>query len=211
MDAIAKSGLTLPNRLARITLETIEEVLTPNGMISLLNLAHLGHLHGNYPPATLERGYDFAEFSALNVGLEEMYGPRGGRGLALRVGRTLFSRMLSNFGALAGVEAMAFKILPPGRKLKVGLLAMARIFSETCDMQASLEETGPEFHFVVARNPVCWGRAGEDKPVCFMMVGILEEALARISGGHEFRVVESLCFAAGAHACRFVIQKEPIS
>jgi predicted hydrocarbon binding protein len=44
-----------------------------------------------------------------------------------------------------------------------------------------------------------------------MMVGMLEEALNRISGGHEFRVAESECQACGAKVCRFVIQKEPIS
>ena len=61
MEVIPKSGYTLPNRLARITLETVEELLTPKGMESLLALAHLQHLIGNYPAANLERGFDFAE------------------------------------------------------------------------------------------------------------------------------------------------------
>lgn len=211
MEVIPKSGYTLPNRLARITLETVEELLTPKGMESLLALAHLQHLIGNYPAANLERGFDFAEMGALNLGLEELYGPRGGRGLALRAGRTVFANALSHFGALAGVEAAAFKILPINLKLKVGLGAIARIFNDLSDQRSSVEEKAHEFHYLVHRNSICWGRSREEKPVCFMMVGILQEALNRISSGQEFRVDEAECQAAGGQFCRFVIQKEPIS
>ncbi|MEX1248707.1 MAG: 4-vinyl reductase [Anaerolineales bacterium] len=211
MDPIPKSGFTLPNRLARITLQSIEEILTPNGIEKLLSLAHLSHLIDHYPAANLERGFDFAEMGAINMGLEEMYGPRGGRGMALRVGRTTFSQALGNFGALAGMEAIAFKLLPAGRKLKVGLYALARIFNQISDQRSSIEEKKDEFHFIVHRNATCWGRSGEEKPVCYMMVGILQEALQRISGGREFRVDESECQAAGGKVCRFIIHKDPIS
>jgi predicted hydrocarbon binding protein len=211
MEPIPNSGYTLPNRLARITLQSLEDLLTPKGMEQLLGLAQLPHLIENYPPANLERGFDFAQFGALNLALEELYGPRGGRGLALRAGRTTFAGALSQFGALAGVEAMAFKMLPPGRKLKVGLSALARIFTEISDQRSSVEEKGDEFHYLVHRNAVCWGRTGEAKPVCYMLVGILQEALNRISGGREFRVDEAACQAAGGQVCHFVIKKEPLS
>ncbi len=211
MDPIPHSGYTLPNRLARITLQSLEELLSPKGMENLLVLAHLPKLIDSYPPANLERGFDFADYGALNLGLEEMYGPRGGRGMALRAGRSTFTAALSRFGALNGVEATAFKVLPPGRKLKVGLSALARIFTEISDERSHVDETRHEFHYVVERSAACWGRSGEDAPVCYMKVGILQEALSRISGGHEFRVDEFECQAAGSKVCRFVIQKEPIS
>ena len=211
MEPIPTSGYTLPNRLARITLQSLEEILTPKGMEQLLGLAQLPQLVDNYPPANLERGFDFAQYGALNLALEELYGRRGGRGLALRAGRTTFAGALSHFGALAGVEALAFRMLPAGRKLKVGLSALARIYSEISDQRSSVEETAHEIHYLVHRNAVCWGRAGEEKPVCYMMVGILQEALNRISGGREFRVDEADCQAAGGRVCRFVIQKEPLS
>ena len=211
MDPIPKSGFTLPNRLARITLLSLEDLLTPQGMHSLLHQAHLPELIENYPPANLAPGFDFADYGALNLSLEESYGPRGGRGMALRAGRKTFAEALSRFGALAGVEATAFKLLPPGRKLRLGLSALARIYTETSDQSSSVKETGDAFHYMVQRNACCWGRSGEDRPVCYMMVGVLQEALNRISGGHEFRVDESECQAAGAEQCTFVIYKEPIS
>lgn len=211
MDAIPKSGYTLPNRLARIALESTEDLLGVQGMHRLLQLSQIPNLIDNYPPANLERGFDFADFAALNLGLEEMYGPRGGRGYALRVGRKTFADALSQFGALAGTGHSAFTMLPLGLKLKIGLGAMARIFSEISDQSSRVEEKPHEFHYLIERNAVCWGRRGEDKPVCYMMVGMLQEALNRVSGGREFRVDESECQAAGGAVCRFLIQKEPLS
>ena len=86
MEPIPKSGYYYPNRFALITLNALEEVMGKNGLNAILNLAHLPHLIDNYPPANLERAFDFADYTAINMALEEMYGPRGGRGLALRAG-----------------------------------------------------------------------------------------------------------------------------
>ncbi len=211
MQAIPKSGYTLPNRLARITVLAVEEMLGKKGMHALLNLAHLSHLIDNYPAANLERGFDFSEYAALNFGLEEMYGIRGGRGLALRAGRETFSRALSNFGALAGTGDVAFKVLPLGMKIKIALPAMARIFSEVSDMASSVVDQQHSVDYLVQRNAVCWGRTGEEKPVCYLMVGLLQESMHSTSGGREFRVDEAECQAMGHEACRFVIQKEPLN
>jgi predicted hydrocarbon binding protein len=211
MQAIPNSGYTLPNRFARITLIAVEEMLGKKGMHALLNLAHLSHLIDNYPAANLERGFDFSEYASLNLGLEEMYGARGGRGLALRVGRETFSRALSNFGALAGTGDMAFKVLPLAMKMKIALPALARIFSEVSDMSSSVEDQLHSVDYLVRRNAICWSRAGEEKPVCYLMVGLLQEAMHSASGGREFRVDESECQAMGHGVCRFVIQKEPLS
>lgn len=212
MDAIAKSGYTLPNRFARIALELTEEMVGGRAtMEALLNGAHLSHLVESYPPANLERGFDFAEFVALNLGMEGLYGAKGGRGLALRVGRQAFGRALSNFGALAGTADVGFKILPLGLRLKLGLTALARIFSEVSDQPSSLEERQHEYHFLMRRNAACWSRSGEQKPVCYFVVGLLQEAMHNLSGGREFRVDEAECLAAGHTACRFILQKKPLS
>jgi hypothetical protein len=91
MDPIPKSEYNYANKIARITLQALEEVMGKNGLNAILNLAHLPHMIDNYPPDNLEREFNFADFSAFNMALEEMYGPRGGRGLALRSGRAAFA------------------------------------------------------------------------------------------------------------------------
>lgn len=211
MDLIPKSGYYYPNRFSLITLEALEEVMGKNGLNAILNMAHLANLIENYPPANLEREFDFSQYSMINIALEEMYGPRGGRGLALRAGRATFADALRNFGAMAGASDLAFKVLPLQQKLKLGLPAMAKIFTTISDQHSTVEEIGNEFHYVIHRCPVCWGRTGEDRPVCYIATGLIQESLKWLSGGNEFRVNESECIAMGNDVCRFVIQKDPIS
>jgi predicted hydrocarbon binding protein len=211
MDPIPKSEYNYANKIALITIKALEEVMGKNGLNAVLNLAHLPHLIDSYPPDNLNREFNFADFSALNFGLEEMYGPRGGRGLALRAGRAAFADALRNFGALAGAGDLAFKVLPLQAKLRIGIPAMARIFSQISDQYTTVEEQENEFVYTIHRCPVCWGRQNADKPVCFIAVGLLQEGLKWVSGGSEFRVNESKCIAVGDEVCEFIIQKTPIS
>ena len=129
MTPIEKSGLAYPNKFGAILVRALEEVMGRNGLNAILNLAGLNHYIEHPLPDNLEKGFDFVEVAAVNKALEDMYGPRGGRGLSLRVGRALFADGLRNFGALAGVGDLAFKVLPLGAKLRIGLPAVAKIFS----------------------------------------------------------------------------------
>jgi predicted hydrocarbon binding protein len=211
MDPIPKSGYYYANKFSRIMLEALEDVMGKNGLNAILNLAHLPHLIDNYPTGNLSKEFDFADVSAINLSLEEMYGQRGGRGLALRAGRATFADALRNFGALAGAGDLAFKVLPLHAKMRIGLPAMAKIFSQVSDQKTTVEEHQDEFIYTIHRCPVCWGRSNVDKPVCFIAVGLLQEALKWLSGGNEFRVNESRCIGMGDEVCEFIIQKTPVS
>jgi hypothetical protein len=205
-----KSGYFYPNKFARIFIEAMEEVMGKNGLNAVLNLAGLQHYVDNYPPDNLEKGFDFSEFTALNVALEDMYGPRGGRGLALRAGRATFAQGLRSFGALAGVGDLAFKVLPLSAKLKVGVPAMANIFSQFSDQISNVSEEGSDrIIYTLERCPMCWKRTA-DKPVCYAGQGLLQEGLRWVSGGHEFKVDMTTCIAKGDDIGRYIIYKEPI-
>jgi len=210
MISIPESGYFNTNKFAIIYLESIREIIGENGLASILNYAHLFSLKENLPPDNFEKAFDFSNFSLINKALEDIYGLRGGRGLALRVGRNTFDDVLKNYGALAGVGDMAFRLLPMQRKIKFGLNAMARIFSEKSDQITSLEETDEHFLYRIQRCPVCWGRSGEDQAVCYYMVGLLKEGLNWVSGGREFNISETRCIAIGDEICEFEILKAPI-
>ena len=209
MEPIPKSGLYYPNNIGRIYLQAMEEVMGKHGLHAILNLASLPNLVDNYPANNLSREFDFADYSALSGALEEMYGPRGGRGLALRAGRASFAQGLRHFGALAGAGDLAFKVLPLGTKLKIGIPAMAKIFSQVSDQKSTVVESHTEFQYTMKPCPVCWGRKS-DKPMCHAGAGLLAEGLRWLSGGHEFRVQESKCVGCGDEACVLIVQKEPI-
>lgn len=205
-----KSGYYYPNKFARIFIEAMEEIMGKNGLNAILNLAGLASYVGNYPIDNLEKGFDFAEFTALNVALEDMYGPRGGRGLALRAGRATFAQGLKGFGALAGVGDLAFKVLPLNAKLKIGVPAMANIFSQFSDQISNVYEEGNDrLIYTLERCPMCWGRK-TDRPVCFAGQGLLQEGLRWVSGGREFKVDMATCIGKGDDMGRYVVYKEPI-
>ena len=205
-----KSGLYYPNLMARIYLQALEEVMGKSGVNALLNLAELRELVDNYPPANLDREFDFADFTAIGRALEEMYGPRGGRGLGVRAGRAAFAEGLSKFGATAGVADLAFKVLPMGTKLKVGLKAMAETFNKFSDQRSDVSEEADHFVYYLRRCPMCWERRN-DRPVCFAAIGILQEGLHWISGGKNFRVEAVGCQAQGDENGLLYIYKDPLT
>lgn len=195
--------------MGRILLVSMEEVMGRNGLNALLNLTEMRQFIQEPPPDNLEREFDFAYIANLTRGLDEIYGPRGGRGLALRGGRAIFSRGLKQFGALAGVGDLAFKVLPLQTKLKIGVPAVARIFTQLSDQTSRVEEFDDHFLYYIDRCSMCWGRS-TDRPICYIAIGILQESLRWVSGGLEFRIQEIECIAMGAESCVFRIDKEPI-
>ncbi len=205
-----QSGLYYPNKIGRIYLQAMEEVMGKGGINAVLNLAKLPHFIDNYPPNNLGRELDFADFTAINQAIEEMYGPRGGRGLALRAGRASFAQGLSDFGALIGMSELAFKVIPLGTKLKVGLRAMAETFTTFSDQESVVSEEEDRFIYTIKACPVCNGRT-TDRPVCFAAIGLLQESLRWVSGGKDFRVEEIVCHAKGDEFCRFAIYKAPLT
>jgi predicted hydrocarbon binding protein len=211
MDPLNPSGYMLPDRWARTAMEALQDLLGLDGFDILLNIAHLNQYREELPEASLERNFDFAEFTSLFMALEELYGVRGGHGIALRAGRASFRNTLSNFGALAGTRQSAFQVLPQTVKLNLGLKALARISDHVSDQRTSVKENRNDFEYTIHRNPVTWERSEQDRPICFFHVGILEETANQASGGNEFRIDEIECQAMGALTCNFRMQKQALA
>ncbi|MBN1642474.1 MAG: 4-vinyl reductase [Anaerolineae bacterium] len=204
------SGLYYPNKIVRIYLEVLEDIMGRNGLNAVLNRAGLTQLIGNYPPNNLDRAFDFAQFSGLNQALDDTYGPRGGRVFALRGGRASVRAGLEAFGATVGIANLAMKVLPLQAKVRIGLTGMAKIFTTFSDQYSTVGDHGDRFIYVIHRCPVCWGRKA-DRPICHGAVGLLQGGLNWVSGGKDFKVVQTHCHAMGHQDCRFEIYKEPLN
>jgi predicted hydrocarbon binding protein len=199
----------LPNKLGRMYLLALEEVIGRNAVNAALNLAGLVHLLDNYPPNTLDRDFRFDDLGRLHQALERLYGPRGGRGLALRTGRASFKYGLREFGPMLGITDLAFRLLPLTMKLKAGVEGFAEIFNRYTDQVVHVEERPEALAFHIDRCPLCWNRH-TDGPCCHLAVGFLQEGLAWLSGGKSFVVTETECIAQGDASCLLWILREPL-
>ena len=201
-----------PDRMGRIILLASEEILGRNGVNAVLNLAGLPEFIDHYPANKQEMNFRFEYVSRLQAALEDFYGPHGGRGVSLRIGRACFQHTLREFGPPFGLTDLTFRLLPMKSKLKIGTAALADIFNNYTDQRVSLEDNGQVLLWRIERCPLCWGRHDlSDGPACQMSVGLLQEGLHWISGGKFFNVEESHCIAKGDLSCTLVIDKAPMS
>ncbi len=197
------------NKMGRIILQAMEEVIGHIGVNAVLNLANLNYRINNYPPNDLEKSVNFSEVSKIQDALEGLYGPRGGRGLALRTGRVCFKYGLREFGPLLGVNDIAFRLLPLDPKLRTGADLFAEAFNKYSDQKVRVVEQAEHFLWHIDRCPICWKRH-TDTPACHLAVGVLQESLYWASGGKVFNVEETSCIAMGDPACTIMIEKKPL-
>jgi len=207
-ESTAQPRYFYPNKMGRVFLLAIEDVIGRNGLNAVLNLAGLKHYVNNLPPNDLTKAFAFEEFSAINQALEDMYGARGGRGLAIRAGRAVLKYALKEFGAVLGIADLTFRLMPLGMKMKVGLNAMAETFNNFSDQIVRIEEEPEYFLYIIERCPTCWGRKA-DHPICYAGLGLLQEGVHWVSGGKTIDVEEITCIAKGDSTCTYRIAKKP--
>ena len=198
-----------PNRMGRIILLSMEEVMGRNGVNAVLKLASLSTLMEAYPEDNTELAVPFNALSSITETLEHAYGPHGGRGLALRVGRACFNYGVRQYGMQLGLTEMAFRLLPLPTKVSAGARVFAELFNNFTDQRVRVEEEDGKILWHIDRCPLCWERNAQD-PVCHLAVGLLQEALYWLSGGKVFNVEEQTCIAAGDLTCTIVIDQTPI-
>jgi predicted hydrocarbon binding protein len=162
-----------------------------------------------FPPDNLARQFDFAYIAAISEALENMYGTRGGRGMALRIGRASFAQGMKSFGAFAGMNTPAFKTLPLDQQVQLGVQVLVSVFNKFSDQDTTLQDKGDFYQIEIANSPMVWGRT-TDRPACHALVGISQEAMRWASVGHEFHVQEIACRATGSEQCVFKVNKRPI-
>ena len=198
-----------PNRMGRIILLSMEEVMGRNGVNAILKLATLPELIETYPSDDTELLFPFKTLGTITDMLEHAYGPHGGRGLALRIGRACFNYGVRQYGKQLGLTEMAFRLLPLPMKVGAGAKVFAELFNNFTDQRVRVEEADGKILWHIDRCPLCWDRKAHD-PVCHLAVGLLQEALYWLSGGKVFNVEEQTCIAAGDATCTIVIDQTPI-
>ena len=199
-----------PQKMGRLILQGMEEVMGTSGVNTVLHLGSLDSIIKNYPTTSSERTFSFETVSALQASLEKVYGPRGGRGVALRVGRSSFRYGLKEYGSMLGLTEMAFRLLPLPTKLRTGARVFADLFNKHSDQKVRVDELENKIYWIIEHCPLCWERTA-DEAICHLAVGVLQEALYWLSGGKVFSVEETACVARGDETCTIVIDQTPLS
>jgi predicted hydrocarbon binding protein len=199
-----------PPKMGRIMLLGMEEIMGVNGVDAILRLSPLGNPIQDSTPPNTESAFSFEAVSHLQSSLEQAYGPRGGRGLALRIGRACFKYGLKEYGSMLGLTETAFRLLPLPVKLHIGVKAFADLFNKHTDQRVRVEEKENKIFWHIERCPLCWERKAEE-PVCYLAVGLLQESLYWVSGGKVFNVEETACIAKGDADCTIVMDKTPLA
>jgi predicted hydrocarbon binding protein len=199
-----------PNKMGRIVLLALEEVVGRESMDTILTMARMPDRLEEYPPNNFAREFSFEELAGMQQALEELYGVRSGRNLARQVGEACFRIGAEDLRPILGAADLAFRILPLRIRLKVGFEVLAHIFGQFSDHRVRLEEDERYFRWVAERCGVCWGRRS-DEPCCHLSVGLLEEVLYWLTGGESFYVEEVSCVAAGNPVCAILVGKSPLT
>lgn len=207
-DELPAQGYFFPNKMGRMVLLALEEVLGQNGLNTVLNLARLSHLSAEYPPPNFVLAVPFDEVTALLVALDEMYGTRSGHLLALRAGRACFKYGIRDLGALVGLADVGLRLLPLSWRVRIGCEVLAEILNRYSDYRVVLRQDNESYLWVTERCGFCWQRQ-TSYPACALMVGLLQETLYWVSDGRKFAVEEVSCIAMGDATCTLRVGKRP--
>jgi hypothetical protein len=201
--------LFYPDRVALIAFNALDDVLGTNGIHALFNYAHLSQYIENMPASDLAKTIDFADISSLFGAMEDLYGPRGARGLALRTGRQMFKQSLSIPETLPGVSDQALQQITETDRNQFVLKGICETFVRCSDQPMNLSEKADSFEVTIQKCGVCWGRK-TDHALCAMFTGFFQQALTWAAAGKEFPVEEMQCIGKGDDVCLWSIGKKPL-
>ncbi len=201
--------LRFPNRISRIVLLAVEDVLGANSGRAVLTMARLSHLIDAYPTPDFGPGLAFTEIGRLFDAVEGLHGVKVGRQLMRQAGRESFGYWIEGFGGVVGFADVALRLLPLSLRVRIGMEVLAEIFNRYSDQRVILDEEHDTFFFILERCGFCTGRQAET-PACAFVLGVLEATLFWISRGRRYAVEETACIASGSPACKLCVSRIPL-
>ena len=154
------------------------------------NPAHFGGLDGDRAAQA---------YSRLQSALRTYYG-RGARGTLLRIGSSLWNRLLDDATLGVKTQAMLVRRLPQSMRRKPALELLVRILGGN---GISVHTQDMDLLLVDRFSPATIDQT-DDSPICFVTLGLIRECLFWAVGG-EHDIEERACRAAGALQCEFKI------
>jgi predicted hydrocarbon binding protein len=198
------------DRMGRIILLGMEEIIGRDEVFSVFTQAALTQVAEPDLPYKGGLDFSFQMLPQLQASLEKTYGISAGRGLAIRSGRACFRHLLREFGAEMGLTDLEFRLLSLPDRLKFSIRAMAALINQHTGLHAAFEMDDNCLYWTIERSPT--NRANHnDKSVCHLIFGLLQETLSWTSGGKIYQMDEANCIERSDPCCKIRIRKNPIN
>lgn len=201
-------GKKTDNFTMKAFLETIQNIVGPNGLKSILNYAHLKKYIDNFPPDNEELEIPLKDLQGLYYSLIELFGSKGARSLQLRVGRGNVQRGFDRRPKTMKAIQLAARLLPETKKIRLVLERLIeydkKAYAQAEDL-IELQEEG-DYFLIIHRDRFESEGVISQTPVCGDFVGTIE-ALVEWITGHPHKVEEIECRAMGHPADVFKIAK----
>ncbi len=192
----------LPIRFFRQFLDVLTDELGNEALVSILEKATLPanlvdpQAVSRYNTATAAETY-----ARIQHAMRFYYG-RGARGTLIRIGRLLWVRLLETASLAEKTQAQIVRTLPPSMRMKPTLELLARFIRE--HPEGATVHTLDLDLLLVDRAGAVTVEQQEVTPICYVTIGLIQEALFWASG-REHDVEERACRAAGSPQCEFKI------
>jgi predicted hydrocarbon binding protein len=148
-------------------------------------------------------GHDAADlYARLQQALRVFYG-RGARGILLRIGRTIWERMVIEASFREKAELEILRRLPvPARRRRTLDFVTDHLRAEGGSATLHLLDTD-----LLLVDQSCAATCGQEStgPICFVTLGLLEASLYWATG-QDADIEEISCRAAGGNACEFKVR-----
>lgn len=198
------------NHVMLVWLETVQSIVGPNGLKSVLNYAHLQQYIDNFPPNNDDLEIPLKDLQTLYSSLFELFGSKGTRSLQIRVGREAARISIEERPQIAKPVKLAAHLLSESRKMRLTLEKfieqIEQRFGYSSDLSPiKLREDEDYFYIIDKKWFESEGRSSQT-PVCGFLTGMFQHLIQWITG-HEHEVEEVECRAMGDPADVFRIEK----
>lgn len=147
-----------------------------------------------------------ASADAIQRALEDLYGQRGGQGVALRSGRASFGHLLRVDGKEMGLMELNYRMLPSKARIFMGLQLLAKKISELTGNLVQVDEENEAWLWSMDVDPQS-NTAAVNRNNCHFIIGFLQEYLLWASGGKFHHVQEVQCAGEQTQACLIRLEK----
>lgn len=191
------------NQFGLLMLEGAREIIGQAGVNAVVNRAQVLCRKDS------KTNQAMASVGHIQSALEELYGQRGGQGVALRSGRVSFNYLLRTDGKEMGLMELNYRMLPSKARIFMGLQLLAQKISSMITKTVKVEDENDAWLWRMENDP----QPGSECPAqnrCHFIIGFLQEYLMWASGGKYHHVQEVTRADENGQFCLIQLEKNSL-